>query len=148
MMYSKALLFSPSHCAAVLSAKHPRDVRTLGRQIPNFDEKVWNRHRNEIVRMGSYLKFTFPVATDEDSSWYFEGKSLRDSLLETGDAELVEASPYDRIWGVGFKPENAAKNRRNWGLNLLGKALMDARSKIKEEEQKKKTEEGKPEEEA
>lgn len=150
MMYSKALLFSPSHCAAILSAKHPRDVKNLGREIPNFDEKVWNRHRNDIVRKGNYLKFTYPVRTDEDSTWYFEGKTLRESLLETGDRELVEASPYDRIWGVGFKPENAEKNRRNWGLNLLGKALVDTRAMIREEEEEeeRKREEGKPEEEA
>ena len=45
----------------------------------------------------------------------------------------MQASPYDKIWGIGFKKENADKNRKNWGLNLLGKALVRVRSRLREE---------------
>ena len=62
-----------------------------------------------------------------------EGVSLRDRLLGTGDKEVVEASPRDRIWGVGFGEKNAGKRKEDWGLNLLGKALMVARNKLREE---------------
>ena len=40
----------------------------------------------------------------------------------------------DRIWGIGFSAENAEKNRHRWGLNLLGKALMEVRERIRREE--------------
>jgi len=58
---------------------------------------------------------------------------LKSMLMRTGDRELVEASPMDRIWGVGFGEKNAESQRERWGLNLLGKALMEARSRIIEE---------------
>ncbi|KAH7026693.1 uncharacterized protein B0I36DRAFT_331157 [Microdochium trichocladiopsis] len=59
--------------------------------------------------------------------------SFRDVLLQTGNKELVEASPMDRIWGVGFGAANAGANRGRWGLNLLGKCLMKAREQFLEE---------------
>lgn len=52
-------------------------------------------------------------------------------LLETGDRLLVEASPYDKIWGVGYSAANAAANEGNWGENLLGKALMRVRDRLR-----------------
>lgn len=54
-------------------------------------------------------------------------------LLETGDAVLVEASPLDKIWGIGLARDNAdASNPKKWkGLNLLGKALMAVREDLR-----------------
>ncbi|KAK3984355.1 N-glycosidase R617 [Cladorrhinum sp. PSN332] len=141
MMYCKALLFHPESRAAILSASHPRKVKDLGRTLPNFSEKVWNQHRNEIVRQGNYLKFTYPLNKDKGSKWFIGDKTLREHLLETGDKELIEASPYDKIWGIGFKEADAERNRKRWGLNLLGKALMAVREVVRaeeEEEEKKK----------
>jgi ribA/ribD-fused uncharacterized protein len=63
--------------------------------------------------------------------------NLKALLLATGERELVEASPMDRIWGIGFGEKNAGRARRHWGLNLLGKALMDVRKRLREEEGKK-----------
>jgi ribA/ribD-fused uncharacterized protein len=42
---------------------------------------------------------------------------------------LVEASPYDPIWGIGLKfDDERAKNPMNWlGQNLLGFSLMTVR---------------------
>lgn len=54
-------------------------------------------------------------------------------LLDTGDRELVEASPTDRIWGVGFAMANAGEHREEWGENRLGKAMMAVREKIRAE---------------
>jgi ribA/ribD-fused uncharacterized protein len=76
-----------------------------------------------IVEEGNYHKFTI----SEDA------ESLRAMLLATGERELVEASPMDRIWGVGFAADNAGQNRVRWGQNLLGKALMNVRAKLREE---------------
>ena len=57
---------------------------------------------------------------------------MKQFLLNTGNKVLVEASPYDRIWGIGMKQDNEKVNDPSlWnGLNLLGLALMEARAKI------------------
>lgn len=54
-------------------------------------------------------------------------------LLDTGDSELVEAAPKDRIWGIGFGAKYAEDFRQEWGQNLLGKALMEVRKRLREE---------------
>lgn len=58
---------------------------------------------------------------------------LKDRLLATGERELVEASRGDRVWGVGFNAKDALSRREEWGLNLLGKALMRVRKRIREQ---------------
>jgi ribA/ribD-fused uncharacterized protein len=78
----------------------------------------------DIVTQGNYHKFTISQDAQE----------LKKMLLATGDRELVEASPVDRIWGIGFKEEDAERNRKRWGQNLLGKALMEVRKRVREEE--------------
>ncbi|KAJ5894133.1 hypothetical protein N7495_005824 [Penicillium taxi] len=126
MMHRKALLFAgPDHPVTQEIQKgwklHPGLLRELGRKIPNFSDDEWEKHRLEIVKEGSYLKFS-------------QNKYLREKLLATGDRELVEASPRDCIWGIGFGAANAGASRDNWGLNLLGKALMHTRERLKKEE--------------
>lgn len=51
--------------------------------------------------------------------------------METGNRQLVEASPNDRIWGVGFDSEHAEGREEEWGENKLGKALMRVREKLR-----------------
>ncbi|KAH7330109.1 hypothetical protein BKA65DRAFT_508520 [Rhexocercosporidium sp. MPI-PUGE-AT-0058] len=131
MMHQKAILFSDTEVALkILASTSPKEQKSLGRQVSNFDDKVWKENRERIVEEASYWKFK--VGTDE-GVLKGEGVSLRDRLLGTGEKEVVEASPRDRIWGVGFGEKNAGKRRADWGLNLLGKALMDARKKLREE---------------
>ncbi|EEQ87930.1 uncharacterized protein BDCG_03050 [Blastomyces dermatitidis ER-3] len=126
MMHQKGLLFAPDDPVThqILSQDstppHPAELRSLGRQIPDFDDAVWKKHRYKIVVEGNYLKFT-------------QDPQLKAKLLATRDRELVEASPRDRIWGVGFGAKNAGARRKNWGLNLLGKALMEVRERIRKE---------------
>jgi ribA/ribD-fused uncharacterized protein len=139
MMYQKALLFSDTAVAAqILTTSSPKAVKGLGRKVANFDDKVWAAHREDIVRRGNRLKFTNPADPD-DEKWTVKatgGKTLRELLLETGDREIVEASPFDRIWGIGFAADKAEANRDRWGLNLLGKALMEVRRQLREEQAK------------
>ncbi|KAI0436248.1 DUF1768-domain-containing protein [Xylaria telfairii] len=153
MMHQKALLFADAEAAAsILEATSPRDVKALGRAVRGFDQAVWERERERIVREGSWCKFTLPV--DEEGEGKGEGErtwslgdgasaptmraaSFRDVLLATGDRELVEASPFDRIWGVGFAAKNAASRRDKWGMNLLGKCLMEVREEFRKEVQAK-----------
>ncbi|KXX82239.1 Riboflavin biosynthesis protein PYRR, chloroplastic [Madurella mycetomatis] len=141
MMYQKAILFNDATIAAqILSTPQddPRRVKALGRQVSNFTDSEWNKSRLEIVRRGSLLKFTRPV-DKEDGKWIAgDGRSLKEMLLGTGERELVEASPRDKIWGIGFGARNAGKvGRERWGLNLLGKALMAVREELAKGEEAK-----------
>jgi ribA/ribD-fused uncharacterized protein len=89
--------------------------------IPSWLTVALDRCR--IVEEGNYLKFTISK----------DAEKLRAMLLETGDRELVEASPFDRIWGIGFGEKNAGAHRHRWGQNLLGKALMSVRERLRKE---------------
>jgi ribA/ribD-fused uncharacterized protein len=56
---------------------------------------------------------------------------MADVLLGTGDRELIEASPNDRIWGIGFNAEDALGKESEWGSNKLGKALERVRQRLR-----------------
>ncbi|MFI5911109.1 NADAR family protein [Dactylosporangium sp. NPDC051541] len=117
MMWRKARLFGDTATAdRVLSVGHPNQAKALGRIVKGFDDAVWERERFAIVTDVSRAKFS---STDE----------LRTYLLGTGTRVLVEASPLDRVWGIGLAADDeAAANPDRWrGLNLLGFALMRAR---------------------
>ena len=141
-MYQKAMLFSdPETAALVLNEFSPRQVRSLGRQVANFDDSTWHANRERIVTAGTRLKFT--RAVNEEGLRRGEAAeaplvaplTLRGLLLSTGEREIVEASPMDRIWGVGFGAAKAEGNRARWGLNLLGKALMVVREEFRREDE-------------
>ncbi|KAI4921814.1 hypothetical protein J4E90_000241 [Alternaria incomplexa] len=127
MMVQKARCFNDEEIAKqMLETTDPKTHKQLGRMVSGFDEKVWDERKLEIVTQGNYHKFTI----SEDA------ENLRGMLLATGERELVEASPHDRIWGVGFAEKDAERNRYRWGKNLLGRALMDVRKKLREEDWK------------
>lgn len=126
MMVQKARLFGDEETAnSMLATTDPGRHKALGRQVKNFDEALWNERKLDIVIQGNYYKFT--ISDD--------AQKLRRLLLETGERELVEATPVDRIWGVGFTEKEAEKNRYRWGQNLLGKALERVRERLREEEE-------------
>lgn len=43
---------------------------------------------------------------------------------------FVEASPFDRVWGIGYDQDHALQNQSNWGENLLGKTLTFYRGSL------------------
>lgn len=121
MMASKARLFGDDEAVpGILAAPHPREAKVLGRKIRGFDDETWARHRFSLVVEGNVAKFGQHAA-------------LRDFLLSTGSRVLVEASPRDRIWGIGLGANNElSADPGNWrGLNLLGFALMEARCRLR-----------------
>lgn len=150
MMHHKALLFGDIATGAeILKAGHPREVKALGRVVQGFTEALWTANREIIVRRASWCKFTCPVedgnaGLDAGMRVWKLGKcsdakevecdSFRTVLLNTGTRELIEASPYDRIWGIGYTEADAEQNRKAWGLNLLGKALMAVREEFRDDE--------------
>ena len=87
-------------------------------EVKNFNEGVWNTHKYKIMYSGVYAKFT-------------QNPELKIRLLATGEKFLVEASPYDKIWGIGYNKSDALPNINNWGQNLLGQILMEVRTNIK-----------------
>ncbi|MEV1206673.1 NADAR family protein [Microbispora rosea] len=120
MMAHKAWLFGDTRTAEqVLAAGHPAEAKKLGRAVRGFDEQVWVTHRFDIVVRGSVAKFG-------------QNPELSRFLLATGRRVLVEASPLDRIWGIGLAAgdERAASPSTWQGLNLLGFALMAARDAL------------------
>ncbi|MFI5684839.1 NADAR family protein [Streptomyces sp. NPDC051636] len=120
MMAGKARLFEDAEGERrVLAAGHPSQAKKAGRLVRGFDEAIWERERFRIVVEGSVHKF---AAHPE----------LREFLLNTGDRVLVEASPVDRVWGIGLAADDeAAMHPERWrGPNLLGFALMEARERL------------------
>jgi ribA/ribD-fused uncharacterized protein len=122
MMAAKARLFDDTEALArVLAAGHPSQAKKAGRLVRGFDEETWTRERFGIVVEGSVHKF----AGDAE---------MRAFLLGTGEHVLVEASPVDRVWGIGLAADDpAAEDPERWrGPNLLGFALMGARGRLRE----------------
>lgn len=117
MMAGKARLFGDDEqVAAVLAAGSPGAAKAAGRRVRGFDEAVWEAARYDLVVAGSRAKFSAHPEL---------GKYLRG----TAPKVLVEASPVDRIWGIGLAATDPAAARPSgWrGLNLLGFALTEAR---------------------
>ncbi len=122
MMAEKAMLFEDAEVRArILQAASPSAAKRLGRQVRGFQQDRWEEARSEIVVRGNLAKFS-------------QNPLLRDFLLDTGDRVLVEASPVDRIWGIGLAADDPrAENPEQWrGLNLLGFALMEVRWLLRE----------------
>jgi ribA/ribD-fused uncharacterized protein len=121
MMWRKAQLFGDEEAARrIVVASHPRQAKMLGRRVRGFDEQTWAERRRSIVREASVAKFG-------------QRPELREFLIGTGERILVEASPTDRVWGIGLAAtdERTADPARWRGLNLLGFALMEAREQLK-----------------
>ncbi len=120
MMERKARLFGDTgNAARILAAPHPGAAKALGRQVRGFDDAAWNAHRYGIVVAANAAKFG-------------QHSALREFLLGTGGRVLVEASPLDRVWGIGLAADDErARRPSGWrGLNLLGFALMDVRARL------------------
>jgi ribA/ribD-fused uncharacterized protein len=129
MMYMKAKIFDDNetmHMILSTPDSGPLYHKKLGRQVKGFDERKWSDVSLDLVAAGNYYKFT-------------QNPELARMLMSTYGKKLVEASPYDRIWGIGYKQEDAMKNISMWGDNRLGVALMMVREKIKEKLDTKRT---------
>ncbi|WAU84584.1 NADAR family protein [Streptomyces sp. Qhu-G9] len=121
MMAHKARLFGDAEAERhALDASSPALAKKAGRLVRGFDDAVWERERFAIVVEGSVRKFASDIR-------------LGSFLMGTGDRVLVEASPVDRVWGIGLAAddERAFDPERWQGPNLLGFALMEARDRLR-----------------
>lgn len=122
--YYKAILFNDEEIAEqILQSRTPKEAKALGRKVKNFDKKMWDENKVIICKMILRNKFNY-------------NDDLKQKLLNTGDDILVECSPYDRIWGIGYNDTDPVFLYRQtdlWGENLLGKCLMDIRKELRKE---------------
>jgi ribA/ribD-fused uncharacterized protein len=121
MMYHKALLMGDEATAQrMLAEKNPKNHKKLGQSVKPWNEELWLENRARIMYEGCQAKFS-------------QNEELCQRLLATGDAVLVEASPLDKIWGIGLKASDPnARKQASWkGLNLLGRVLMQVRSDLR-----------------
>ncbi len=121
MMAKKASLFGDNvTLERIVTAVKPAEAKVLGREVMNFNADLWNASSYDIVVEGNRHKFS-------------QHQRLREFLIGTGDKVIVEASPTDKIWGIGLAQDSKeAANPLQWkGTNLLGFALMEVREILK-----------------
>lgn len=117
MMAFKAMVFADNEKSqAILDEIRPAIQKALGRKVKNFNQEVWDQVKLDIVFNGNVLKFS-------------NNPNLYEILCDTEGTTLVEASPYDKIWGIGLlESDPRCFDRTQWlGLNLLGQTLTEVR---------------------
>lgn len=120
MMAQKAKLFEDHDIfSKILQTGNPKEIKALGRLVKNYSNEKWLKHRFDIVVQGNLAKFS-------------QNEMLKHFLINTGDRVLVEASPVDKIWGIGVAEQDESSEKPLlWnGLNLLGFALMEVRKQL------------------
>ena len=118
MMHQKAIFFNDIETSdKILKELYPRKQKQLGREVKNFNNDDWNVVKYEIVKNGIREKFN-------------QNSELKNYLISFKNHIIVEASPEDRIWGIGFSEDDALQNIDKWGENLLGKILTELASEF------------------
>ena len=123
MMYRKAICFGDEAVAAqILSTSDVAKIKSLGRQVSNYDESMWNGIRQIVVYEGLLAKFS-------------QNEELKGKLKATENAVLAECAVKDRIWGIGLSMKDTDRlNKAKWnGQNLLGYALMMVRERLQQD---------------
>jgi ribA/ribD-fused uncharacterized protein len=118
MMYKKAIMFGDAAIAErIMATSDVAEIKTLGREVSNYNDLIWSGCRQIVVFNGLLEKFR-------------QNPELKERLLSTGDAVLAECAVKDRIWGIGLSMKDPDRmNMEKWqGKNLLGFALMAVRT--------------------
>ena len=120
MMVEKAKLFNDlEKVQEMLDADDPGKVKSIGRSVRNFNQAIWDESKIEIAIRGNFEKFK-------------QNEKLGEFLVNTKERILVEASPVDKVWGVGLEAKDPLiENPAHWlGQNLLGFSLMQVRHRL------------------
>lgn len=124
MMYQKAVLFKDFDVAEqIMQTIKPNEMKALGRKVKNFNQEIWAKECKKIVLIGNFYKFS-------------QNEKLKKYLLSTKNEILVEASPFDEIWGIKLSQEDAFYvSCKDWkGTNYLGFILMTVRDILNEKQ--------------
>ena len=119
MMYQKALVFDDFDTAGkILKTDDVREIKSLGRQVKNYDENTWSGLRQVVVYNGLLEKFR-------------QNEDLAYKLLNT-NGTFAECAVKDTIWGIGLSmtDENRFDKSKWKGQNLLGYSLVCVRKQI------------------
>lgn len=123
MMAQKALYFQDQQSYnKIMESTTSSEQKTLGRYVKNFKADQWSLVSRDIVYQGNLAKFS-------------QNTRLKEMLLKTETKELVETSPYDRIWGIGLKFDDPkCLDKSQWrGSNWLGEVLTKVRDTLQED---------------
>jgi ribA/ribD-fused uncharacterized protein len=123
MMAMKADYFGDTaSLQKIMATNDPSEQKAQGRMVKGFDAEAWNAVSRGFVYKANLAKFS---------------GDLKQYLLDTGDREIVEASPYDKIWGIGMSvghPDILDKSK--WqGKNWLGECIMNVRETLRDRSQ-------------
>lgn len=124
MMAKKAMLFKDDETLKkIMNTTSPRDQKIYGREVKNFNVDVWNANCKQFVKEGSFAKFT-------------QNEDLKKVLFASAGTTLVEASPKDKIWGIGLhESDPRVQDRKTWeGTNWLGEILTEVRDQLMKDE--------------
>lgn len=119
-MFEKATYFDDVEIASlILEEPDPKKAKKLGRAVKGFDDAEWDKVCVDTMMRAIRYKFT-------------QNDDLMAKLLEHGDKTFVEASPYDKKWGVGLaEADPLILDESNWkGKNLLGKCLTNLAAEL------------------
>lgn len=92
----------------IRSALSAFDAFTIGRQLVELRVKNW-----EDVKVG--------IMEDIVRAKLEQHSHIKETLIESGNREIIEASPVDAFWGWGPNKD---------GQNVLGKIWMKLREEI------------------
>lgn len=122
MMRMKAVLFGDLVAEAkIMATMDPRRQKELGREVQGYVDSVWKANARDLMLPGIIAKF-------EQNPDFL--KVLLDPRI--AGKLIVEASPYDKLWGVGLAEDDPRINdQATWqGTNWLGDVLMRARDRL------------------
>ncbi|CAO4378267.1 unnamed protein product [Caenorhabditis nigoni] len=132
-MYHKALLVGDEQIAEqILNEYNPMKMKLLGRKLNMSKEQLdkWSKISRDVMFNACLEKFS-------------QDETCRKTLFRTHGMTLVEASPTDKIWGIGLdKNDKRSEDERTWrGTNWLGETLDKVREELwKKEEFRKERE--------
>lgn len=119
-MYAKAYIMNDFEMANRIAShvlrgrETPLVYKRMGRKVANYDDSLWDKYRQRVMKSVLYSKFCEP--------------SMRQLLIATGNRKIIEASPYDHIWGAGVSLKDIDYKWNSFaGENLLGRTLMELR---------------------
>ncbi|CAD72180.1 conserved hypothetical protein [Rhodopirellula baltica SH 1] len=109
--YFQAMKFQEgSDQEEIRKANSPMQAARMGRDRKRKLRRDWESVKVNIMREAILAKFT-------------QHEDLRELLLATGDAKIIEHTTNDDYWGDGGDGR---------GKNMLGRILMDTRTKLRE----------------
>ena len=128
MMAQKARLFEDDEILkAIMAEPDPRKQKALGKNVRNRHKQKWTD--NDIREWNSVARDRVYVGLLEK---FRQNPQIKEWLLATENDIIVEASPHDKVWGIGLGVDdpNATEPQFWKGTNWLGEVLMRVRGTL------------------